>query len=93
MKNKQIISNMCNSYPIENRVYTCYSHHVAAIVTGHRTRTIDVNIPGKHAEIAAMERYLRSLSLRGRSVRQREKGGLRGSLRYSHRVSRATNEL
>ena len=74
MKSKHIIDSMYNAHPVENRLHTCYSHHVAAIVSGHRTRAMDANIPGKHAEIAAIEKFART--------RNREKCANRESRSY-----------
>lgn len=55
----------------ENRMYPCTSRHVAAIVTGHRVREVDINIPGEHAEIAVLRKYTRDISVRGHSSTRR----------------------
>jgi hypothetical protein len=45
------------SFPSEERIYTCTSNHIAAIVSGHRVREMDINIPGEHAEMAVIRKY------------------------------------
>ena len=57
MKNDIVINTAITAYPFDKRLFPCYSHHIAAIVTGHRIRAVGTNMPGTHAEMSVIRKF------------------------------------